>query len=163
MPNTIIHVHTGYRFTSISCSSSRAAVHVLFLHTLLALSTGSKHSLKSTVIFGTAPYPNLATVGFTPPGLLSVWLHMADALVGRLNVAASEKPRVTPHTIILLFGDLCKEIKGARPLLASAWLSQISRASRVAGHNNPSLPQVPSRKPLYLLSPLAYTSSSGEG
>lgn len=120
--------------------ATRAGEHALFLNALLALPTGSKPLLKRTVIFSTAPCPHLAILGFMPPGLLSVWRHMADALVGRLNVAALEKSRVAPRTIILLFGDLCKEIKGARPLLASAWLSQRIRAPQVAGHTKPSLP-----------------------
>ena len=93
--------------------ATRAGEHALFLNALLALPTGSKPLLKRTVIFSTAPCPHLAILGFMPPGLLSVWRHMADALVGRLNVAALEKSRVAPRTIILLFGDLCKEIKGA--------------------------------------------------
>jgi hypothetical protein len=131
----------GYRLRqSPARQTTRAGEHALFLNALLALPTGSKHLLKRTVIFSTAPCPHLAIVGFMPPRLLSVWRHMADELVGRLNVAALEKSRVTPRTIIFLFGDLCKETKGASTSPGISLAISDKSSATGAGHNNPSLP-----------------------
>ena len=41
-------------------------------------------------------------------------------------------------------------------------MTSLIRELQVAGHTKPSLPQGPTRKPLYISLPLTYTSPAGE-